>query len=88
MNPNEIINTIYFGDRYCTRIVIDNINSNFELHLNSVYVMSNEEILEGRVKFSPICDIENGAIVITQVERTIFDETGLALNDEIYGNWM
>jgi len=46
--------------------------------------MSNVELLEGRAKFNPTCDIENGAIVISQVERAIFDETGLALNDEIY----
>lgn len=81
MNPSEFLKTIYLGDRYCTKIVIDTLKNIFEFHTNLISRIRNES---GEWNYYSDEDILNGAIVITGVKKVVFDSSGLIPNDQIY----
>lgn len=81
MNAIDFLKSIYFGDRYCTKIVIDWVSNNFELHVNDI---SRIRDISGQWNFYTTEDIENGIVVISGVKKIIFDKSGLFPNDSIY----
>jgi hypothetical protein len=81
MNPIEFLKTIYFGDRFCTKIVVDGQNNIFEFHVNRV---SRIRDVSGEWNNYTDEDIENAIIVIAGVKKVIFDDSGLIPNDQIY----
>ncbi|KKQ49982.1 MAG: hypothetical protein US69_C0001G0010 [candidate division TM6 bacterium GW2011_GWF2_38_10] len=81
MNTIDFLKTLYLGDRYCTKMVINGIDNNFEIHINCI---SRIRDILGKWNFYTTEDIENGIIVIDGVKKIIFDQSGLLPNDEIY----
>lgn len=81
LNPVQFLKTVYFGDRFCTELVIDSNNNRVELHVNQV---SRIRDTSGEWNYYSDEDVENGAIVITGVQKITFDESGLFPNDQIY----
>jgi len=81
MNPIEFLKSIYLGDRFCTKIVVDGLNNSFEFHVNRI---SRIRDVSGEWNYYTDEDIENGVIVITGVKKIIFDGSGLMPNDQIY----
>ena len=81
MNVEEFLKTIYLGDRYCTKIVMDGSNNNVEIHVNQISRIRDEA---GQWNLYYDEDIVNGVIVITNVEKIAFDESGLMPNDQLY----
>lgn len=81
MNPIEFLKTIYFGDRYCTKLVTDSKKKQVELHVNTISRIRDKSG-EWNCYFDE--DIDNGAVVITGVKKMTFDESGLLPNDQIY----
>ncbi len=81
MDAIDFLKTLYFGDRYCTRIILDGLKDNFELHINCI---SRVRDISGQWNFYNDENIENGIVVISGVKKIIFDESGLLPNDSIY----
>ncbi len=81
MNPVEFLKTIYLGDRFCIKTVVDGFNNQFEFHVNQI---SRIRDASGEWNYYTDEDIENGTIVITDVKKVIFDGSGLIPNDQIY----
>ena len=36
MNAIDFLKTVYFGDRYCTKLLLDSTNNKVELHINQI----------------------------------------------------
>ena len=81
LNCKEFLKTIYFGDRFCTKVNIDCTNNKFELHLNRISRIRDNN---GNWNYYDKEDIENGIIVINDIESVLFDDSGLIPNDQIY----
>ena len=81
MSVQNFLKTIYLGDRFCTKIVIDGLNNQFELHVNQI---SRIRSASGEWNFYANEDIKNGILVIAGVTKIVFDESGLIPNDQIY----
>lgn len=81
MNPIEFLRTIYLGDRYCTKVVIDTNNNTFEFHVNLISRIRDES---GEWNYHSDEDILNGVIVITGISKVMLDSSGLIPNDQIY----
>src|SRR3972149_9108993 len=81
MDTINFLKTIYFGDRFCTRIVIDGLNNHLELHVNCI---SRIRDVSGKWNFHTNEDIENGILIISGVKKINFDDSGLIPNDQIY----
>jgi len=81
LNVEEFLKTIYLGDRYCTKIVLDGSNNNVEIHVNQISRIRDDA---GQWNLYYDEDIVNGVIVITNVEKIAFDESGLMPNDQLY----
>ena len=83
MTPNEFLTTLYFGDRYCTKIVIDSFNDSLEIHMNDICILDYGKNI-GELNFDSSNSIENGIIKISQVSKVIFPDNGLMPNDQLY----
>jgi hypothetical protein len=81
MDVTNFLKTIYLGDRFCTKMVLDGLNNQFELHINQI---SRIRDVSGEWNFYTDEDIKNGIIVIAGVKKIIFDESGLLPNDQVY----
>ena len=81
LNPIEFLKTIYYGDRYCTAFVVDEINKIIEIHINLISRIRNKS---GHWNYYSDEDIENGILVITNVKEVCMDKSGLMPNDQIY----
>jgi hypothetical protein len=81
MNPENFIRTLYLGDRYCTRITIENQKKEIKFYVNLISRIRSES---GQWDFYADEDIENGVIVFSGVEQVFFDKSGFFPNDEIY----
>lgn len=81
LNPASFLKTIYFGDRFCTKIIIDSFNNQVEIHVNLISRIRDKS---GLWNFYSDEDIENGALVITGVKEVHLDKSGLVPNDQIY----
>jgi hypothetical protein len=81
MHPKDLLKTVYFGDRWCTKIVIDNMKVQFELHINQI-----GRVRDFSEKWNYYNDenINNGIIVIERIESVCFDEADKWPNDAIY----
>lgn len=81
MNAIDFLKTIYFGDRFCTKLVIDNLNAQFELHINQISRIRDKS---GLWNFYTDEDIKNGILVIERIKKIFFDTSGFIPNDQIY----
>jgi hypothetical protein len=81
MNPIEFLKTLYLGDRYCSKIVVNSLKKEIEIYVNIISRIRDES---GQWNFYSKEDIENGAIVFTNVSKIYFDQCGIIPNDEIY----
>lgn len=81
MNPVKFLKTLYFGDRFCTKLVLDGYNNQVELHVNLISRVRDES---GEWDYYTDEDVENGAVVIIGVKKVTLDESGLIPNDQIY----
>lgn len=81
LNPSDFLKTIYLGDRYCTKIIIDSNNNHVEIHVNLISRIRDES---GNWNFYTEEDIENGILVFTDVNEVHLDKSGLIPNDQIY----
>lgn len=80
MNPKEFVNTIYLGDRFCKRIIIDGYNDQIKIQINMISRIRNNS---GNWKYYNDENIEDGMIVFNGTESIIFDPQGYLPNDEI-----
>jgi len=81
MDAIGFLKTLYFGDRYCTKIVLDGLENNFELHVDCI---SRIRDISGKWNFYTDEDIENGIVVISGIKKIIFDKSGLIPDAYIY----
>lgn len=81
MNPIEFLKTLYFGDRYCTKLITDNEKNKVELYVNTISRIRDKSG-EWNCYFDE--DIDDGGLIITRVKKIIFDKSGLLPNDQIY----
>ncbi len=81
MNPRDFLRTIYLGDRWIKKIVIDNENKLISLQIDCISrIRSNS----GNWEFYNDENIDNGLIVFEEVSYYEFGEKGILPNDEIY----
>lgn len=80
MNPKDFLKTVYFGDRFCKELQIDNVNNEFRLKIDAI---SRIRSADGLWHYYFDEDIKDGYVVLTNV-RKFFFVTGLIPNDEIY----
>lgn len=81
MNPIKFLKTLYFGDRFCTKLVLDGYNNQLELHLNQISRIRDES---GEWNYYSDEDIKNGVIVIEGIKKVVLDQSGLIPNDQVY----
>ena len=81
MNAIDFLKTLYFGDRYCTKLLLDSANNKVELHVNQVSRIRDKS---GEWNYYTDEDIENGILVFTDIKKVFLDESGLLPNDQIY----
>ncbi|MGE5405403.1 MAG: DUF6258 family protein [Candidatus Saccharibacteria bacterium] len=80
MKPDQFLKTVYLGDRYCTKLVLDGCNHCVEIHVNQISRIRDKT---GVWNYYIDEDIENWAIVITGVKAVYLDDSGFMPNDEI-----
>ena len=80
INAVEFLKTIYLGDRYCTKMIFDGINNVVEVHINCI---SRVRDVSGYWNYYNDENIENGVIVISGIQKIVYDKNGLIPNDEI-----
>lgn len=80
MNVVDFVNSIYLGDRGCMKIVLDGINREVCIQVDCI---SRVRSPDGRWNFYSDEDIENGYIIITDVYRTIWNDSERIPNDYI-----
>ena len=80
MNPVTFVETIYLGDRFCKKIVIDSWNRKVSIQVNQVSRIRNPS---GSWNFYTDEDIEDGSIVLSEVEYFSMSPEGLIPNDYI-----
>lgn len=81
MNPINFLETLYLGDRYCTKMIINSQGNLLEVHVN---LISRVRDVSGEWNFYTDEDIENGIIVFFGLREIHFDQSGLIPNDELY----
>lgn len=81
LGPIEFLKTIYLGERLCTKLVLDNMNNQIEIHLN---LISRIRDSSGEWNYYSDEDVEDGIIVLTGVTEIHLDPSGLLPNDQIY----
>ena len=74
MNPIEFLKTLYFGDRFCTKIVIDGCNNKFEFHVDAI---SRTRDATGQWNYYFDEDVENGIVVVSDIKKCILIVLGL-----------
>ncbi|ULO05053.1 hypothetical protein H1230_18200 [Paenibacillus sp. 19GGS1-52] len=77
-NPNDLINTIYLGDRACKSILIDGWNELVKIQVDSISRVRGETW-----NYYLDEDIENGFIVFSGIQSIQFEPSGFILNDSI-----
>lgn len=80
MNPEQLWNTIYLGDRACKAILIDGWEQRVSFQVNLI-----SRLRPGTTtwNFYTDADIENGWLVFTDVQSICFDPSGPIPNDFI-----
>lgn len=80
MPPFDYLKTIYLGDRWLQKIIIDGENNTIIVQVNLI-----SRIKEGteRWDFYSEEDIENGQIIFSDVKKFTFDPIGYMPNDFI-----
>jgi hypothetical protein len=81
MDPVTFMKTVYVGDRACKRIILDGWNSQVIVQVNTI---SRVRDPSGQWNFYDAEDIDDGLIVLSQVEFFAMDPPGMVPNDEIY----
>ena len=81
MDPVTFMKTVYVGDRACKRIILDGWNNQIIVQVNRI---SRVRDPSEQWNFYDAEDINDGLIVLSQVEFFIMDPPGLVPNDEIY----
>lgn len=81
MNAIDFLKTVYFGDRYCTKLSLDSTNNQVELHINQISRIRDKS---GEWNYYLDEDIENGVLVFTGIKEVFLDKSGLMPNDQIY----
>jgi hypothetical protein len=81
MSPIEFLKSLYFGDRICNKIVINNVEGQLELHVNLISRIKNDSIQWNNYTEE---DIEGGILVFTEVKDITFNSSGIVPNDQIY----
>ncbi|WP_053366486.1 DUF6258 family protein [Bacillus sp. FJAT-27245] len=81
MNPIELLKNLYFGDRWCEKIVINNKDRTLELHVDRI-----SRLRPGTEQWDYYTeeDIPHGIVLFTGVKEIIFNPSGMVPNDEIY----
>ena len=80
MNPVDFLKTIYLGDRYCTKFIIDDKSRNIELHINCI---SRVRDLSGHWNYYNDENIDNGIIMFEDYDNFDTQPQGLIPNEEI-----
>lgn len=66
MNAIDFLKTLYFGDRYCTKFLLDSTNNKVELHVNQISRIRDKS---GEWNYYTDEDIENGVLVFTGIKK-------------------
>jgi hypothetical protein len=80
MTPEQLLQTIYLGDRGCKSVLIDSWNQRVAIQ---VTVISRLKPGAKTWDFNTAADIVNGLLVFTDVRRIRFDPSGPIPNDFI-----
>src|SRR4051812_22809070 len=80
MKPNELLKTVYLGDRACKGIYIESWNGRVSLHVD---VISRIRSPSGTWDYYTDEDIPDGRLVFTDVSAIRFDPSGPVPNDLI-----
>jgi hypothetical protein len=80
MEPEQLLKTVYLGDRACKSILIDGWSERVVL---TVDVISRIRSTTGQWDFYADEDVENGMIVFSQVQSMEFDPPGYIPHDFI-----
>lgn len=80
MNPKDFVSTIYLGDRFCKRIIIDGYNQEVKIQVNVISRIRNDS---GNWEFEKDENIEDGLIVFSKVVAIQLDTQGYIPNDII-----
>ena len=81
MNPIELLKTIYYQDAWCTKIIVNNKDEDVGIYLSGISRIRDPD---GIWRFYNDEDIENVGLILSGVKETVFDNSGLVPNDEIY----
>lgn len=80
MDPVTFVNTLYLGDRFCKKIVIDSWNRKVSIQVNQISRIRDPS---GHWNFYTDEDIDDGSIVLSEVEYFSMSPEGLIPNDYI-----
>lgn len=80
MNIERFIESIYLGDRFCTKLVFNGSKNQVELHINLISRIRSES---GDWNFYSDEDIINGAIVFNGIRSIGIGKLDLLPNDQI-----
>lgn len=80
MLKENLFESIYLGDRFCKKIIIDNELDLIKLEINCISRIRSED---GMWNFYNEENIENGFIVFAEVKEFNFIPNGLITNDAI-----
>lgn len=80
MHPAQFLRTLYFGDRACRSIAIDGFAARVVITVDRI---SRVNPKTGQWDYYDAEDIENGQIVLSDVEWVLFEPPGVFPNDLI-----
>lgn len=81
MYPDNFLRSLYYGEGFCTKLVVNSSDCQIEIHINLISIIRDKF---GEWNYYSDEDIKNAAIIITNVKKIVFDESGLIPNDQIY----